>query len=184
MFWIDFCQIWLYNWCICQKGGLFLDYYGKYDSPLGPLLLISDGKKLTGLYMNREVPENTPELPVFRQTELWLESYFQGENPGVTVPVNLKGTAFQKQVWNRLLEIPYGKTVTYGDLAKEIALWSGKKKMSAQAIGQAVGKNPVSILIPCHRVIGAGGKLTGYGGGLEKKIWLLRHEGNLSKGEL
>lgn len=160
-----------------SKGGTILDYFGKYDSPLGPLLLISDGQALTGLYMNREIPLQIQPLPVFRQTELWLDAYFRGEKPEIRIPMNLRGTAFQKWVWARILDIPYGKTVTYGEIAREMAVLEGKEKMSAQAVGQAVGKNPVSILIPCHRVVGAGGKLTGYGGGMENKVWLLRHEG-------
>ena len=89
----------------------------------------------------------------------------------------MEGTEFQKQIWNLLLTIPYGQTRTYGDIAREMAALSGKEKMSAQAVGQAVGRNPISILIPCHRVVGTKGQLTGYAGGLENKIWLLRHEG-------
>ena len=167
-----------------SKGGIFLAFYGKYDSPLGPLLLISDGEKLTGLYMNRTIPENIQALPVFHQTALWLDAYFQGQTPTISVPLRLEGTAFQRQVWARLREIPYGKTVTYGSIAGEMATWLGKEKMSAQAVGQAVGRNPVSILVPCHRVIGSDGRLTGYSGGMENKIWLLHHEGYLKKGEL
>ena len=93
------------------------------------------------------------------------------------MPILPEGTAFQQQVWKLLLEIPYGKTRTYGDLSREIERLTGKEKMSAQAVGQAVGRNPISILIPCHRVVGAKGQLTGYAGGLERKIRLLRHEG-------
>ena len=152
--------------------------YGTYyDSPLGNLLLTCTEEGLTGLYMNRELPQKPEEHPILLQTAKWLDAYFRGENPSETVPLSLKGTEFQKQVWNILLTIPYGRTRTYGDIAREMAALSGKEKMSAQAVGQAVGKNPISILIPCHRVVGTKGQLTGYAGGLENKIWLLRHEG-------
>ena len=107
----------------------------------------------------------------------WLDSYFSGDPAEVTFPLNPHGTAFQKQVWEILLTIPYGKTTTYGAIAREMARRAGREKMSAQAVGQAVGKNPISILIPCHRVVGVNGKLTGYAGGLDRKEWLLRHEG-------
>ena len=127
--------------------------------------------------MNREVPVGPVDHPVLHQTVQWLDAYFRGEAPAVEVPLNLKGTDFQKQIWNILLTIPYGQLRSYGEIAEEMAVRSGKQKMSAQAVGQAVGKNPVSILIPCHRVVGSNGKLTGYAGGIDKKIWLLRHEG-------
>ena len=152
-------------------------YCTYYDSPLGNLLLTCTEEGTTGLYMNRELPQKPEEHPILLQTAKWLDAYFRGENPSVTVPFSLEGTEFQKQVWNLLLTIPYGQTRTYGDIAREMAALSGKEKMSAQAVGQAVGKNPISILIPCHRVVGTKGKLTGYAGGLENKIRLLRHEG-------
>lgn len=152
-----------------------------YASALGPLLLISDGEHLTGLYLNREVPNKITEIPVFLLTKRWLDAYFQGEEPQITVPMNLQGTEFQRRVWEILLTIPYGQTRTYGSIAKQLAAQMGMEKMSAQAVGQAVGRNPVSILVPCHRVVGEQGKLTGYAGGLEKKIWLLQHEGWLPK---
>ena len=152
-------------------------YCTYYDSPLGKLLLTCAEEGLTGLYMNRELPSKQEDHPILRQTKQWLDAYFLGENPSATVPLYLKGTDFQKQVWNILLTIPYGQTRTYGDIAREMAALSGKEKMSAQAVGQAVGKNPISILIPCHRVVGTKGHLTGYAGGLDNKIWLLRHEG-------
>ena len=152
-------------------------YCTYYDSPLGNLLVNCTEEGLTGLYMNRELPLKPEEHPILLQTAKWLDAYFRGENPSVAVTLHLEGTEFQKQVWNILLTIPYGRTRTYGDIAREMAALSGKEKMSAQAVGQAVGKNPISILIPCHRVVGTKGKLTGYAGGLENKIWLLRHEG-------
>lgn len=152
-------------------------YFAAYDSPVGLLLLQSDGEALTGLWMNREGPEQAESCPVLQQAALWLEDYFQGQSQPVVFPLKPEGTSFQKQVWQLLLDIPWGETRTYGDLAGEMARQMGKETMSAQAIGQAVGRNPISILIPCHRVVGAGGKLTGYAGGLERKQWLLRHEG-------
>ena len=160
-----------------SKGGIFLEFSARYDSPLGQLLLLSDGGNLTGLYMNREIPEKQADLPVFHQTAAWLDAYFQGQVPTQQVPIKLRGTAFQMQVWKILQTIPYGKVRTYGDIAKEVAANMGKQRMSAQAVGQAVGKNPVSILVPCHRVVGAEGRMTGYGGGMENKIWLLNREG-------
>ena len=147
---------------------------GCYESPLGPLLLSWEEEALTGLWMNREMPEQM--YPVPEAVKSWLDDYFLG-NPGeIPFPLKAKGTPFQQQVWQILLTIPYGQTRTYGEIAWEMAALTGKKKMSAQAIGQAVGKNPISILVPCHRCVGAGGKLTGYAGGLENKVWLLEHE--------
>jgi methylated-DNA-[protein]-cysteine S-methyltransferase len=150
-------------------------YVSRYDSPIGKLLLTCNDRGLTGLYMNREVTRQE-DHPVFQETVAWLDAYFRGECPPVTVPLALEGTPFQRIVWTILQTIPYGETRSYGSIAKEVAAVLGKDKMSAQAVGQAVGKNPISILIPCHRVVGAKGQLTGYAGGLDKKIWLLRHE--------
>ena len=160
-----------------SKGEIFLDYYRRYDSPMGPLLLISDGKNLTGLYMNRPIPEKMTQLPVFQKTEGWLDAYFQGQVRPLDFPIRADGTEFQMRVWDILLTIPFGQTRTYGHIAREMAQILGKEKMSAQAVGQAVGRNPISILIPCHRCLGAKGQLTGYAGGIENKLWLLRHEG-------
>ena len=153
--------------------------YTKYDSPVGCLLLASDEGCLTGLWMDeREATDWIfyPSDPVLVQTVSWLDAYFAGSQPEVQVPVSLPGTAFQRQVWEILMRIPYGEVRTYGDIARELERINGKR-MSAQAVGGAVGKNPVSILVPCHRVVGSGGKLTGYAWGIEKKAWLLRHEG-------
>ena len=153
-------------------------YAAQYDSPVGKLLLTCREDGLTGIWYDREMSERMQQNhPILQQARLWLDSYFCGENPGFDIPLSLEGTEFQKQVWNMLLDIPYGETKTYGDIAREIAAVQGRKKMSAQAVGQAVGRNPISILIPCHRVVGAKGRLTGYAGGMERKIWLLRHEG-------
>lgn len=154
-------------------------YYLEYPSPIGTLVLTSDGITLTGLYMDRQPKTGEypgREITVLAEAAAWLDRYFQGNADPISFPLAPKGTVFQQRVWKRLLEIPWGKTCTYGDIAREIALESGKR-MSAQAVGGAVGSNPISILIPCHRVVGAGGKLTGYEWGLERKQWLLRHEG-------
>lgn len=155
-------------------------YFAEYPSPVGPLLLTAGEAALTGLWMDREPPagaQKGKDHPVLLRTKQWLDAYFRGEETPLQIPLAPEGTAFQRQVWEILLTIPFGKTVTYGDIAREMAVKTGKTKMSAQAVGQAVGKNPISILIPCHRCVGAGGKLTGYAGGLDKKEWLLRHEG-------
>lgn len=152
-------------------------YCAQYDSPVGKLLLTCTDQGLTGIYFDREAPAQLCSHPVLQKTGLWLDAYFRGEDPPVEIPLALEGTAFQQLVWNLLRAIPRGRCRSYGEIAKEAAAAMGKKKMSAQAVGQAVGRNPVSILIPCHRVVGAGGKLTGYAGGLDRKIWLLRHEG-------
>lgn len=148
--------------------------YCEYPSPVGVLYLTAEKSGLTGIWMH---PEKTEDFPVLSQVKTWLDSYFSGYPSEITFPLNPQGTAFQRQVWKLLLTIPYGKTTTYGNLAREMAVRTGKQKMSAQAVGQAVGANPISILIPCHRVVGSNGKLTGYAGGLDKKEWLLRHEG-------
>ena len=159
-------------------------YSTKYPSPLGEILLASDGEALTGLWMDTQPFPQTEmaagdALPLFREVRDWLDAYFRGEAPDPNaLPLSPAGTAFQKQVWNILLTIPYGAARSYGDIAREMASLSGKEKMSAQAVGGAVGRNPISIIIPCHRVVGAQGQLTGYTGGLDKKIWLLRHEGH------
>lgn len=154
-----------------------MTYYTYYLSPIGRLFLISDGSALSGLYLDtqlclRDLGIRNDALPVFRQTAVWLDRYFAGEMPSPHgLLLALYGTAFQQKVWKILLDIPYGETRTYGDIAREIS-----PVMSPQAVGGAVGRNPVSIIIPCHRVVGTGGALTGYAGGLQNKKWLLRHE--------
>ena len=148
--------------------------YCEYPSPVGTLYLTADEGGLTGIWMH---PVKTEDCPILSQAKAWLDGYFSGDPAEVTFPLNPQGTPFQKQVWEILLAIPYGETTTYGAIAREIAQRTGKEKMSAQAVGQAVGANPIAIAIPCHRVVGAKGKLTGYAGGLDKKEWLLRHEG-------
>ena len=150
-----------------------------YDSPLGGMTMASDGQVLTALWFDgtRREPHfadgtsATIVLPVFDETRRWLDMYFAGKKPNFTPQLAPKGTPFQQRVWEILLTIPYGKTVSYGDVARRIS-----PTMSAQAIGGAVGRNPIGIIIPCHRVIGADGSLTGYGGGLERKRWMLELE--------
>ena len=157
-----------------------------YNSPLGDILLASKDNKLIGLWIEgqkyflssikEEIQEN-PNDGVLLATKSWLDRYFNGQKPNID-ELNLSpiGSDFRQAVWKILCKIPYGETITYNDIAKEIARQRKIKKMSAQAIGGAVGHNPISIIIPCHRVVGTNGNLTGYAGGIEKKIWLLRHE--------
>ena len=155
------------------------DYIAHYSSPLGGMTLASDGTALTGLWFNgqkyfadtlKEVQTLNPNLPVFDLTRQWLDIYFSGKEPTFTPPLQIRGSTFRKQVWNLLLEIPYGRTMTYGEIARKLQC------KSAQAVGGAVGHNPISIIIPCHRVIGADGSLTGYAGGVERKASLLKLE--------
>ena len=152
--------------------------FAEYESPVGKLMLRSNGEALTGLWIGVKTDEQLGEDPVLLRTKMWLDAYFRGERPPMEIPIALEGTAFQKAVWDQLLKIPYGKTCTYGELAAALTARLGKEKMSAQAVGQAVGRNPVSILVPCHRVVGTGGKLTGYAWGIDRKQWLLNHEKN------
>lgn len=160
-----------------------MTYVNHYASPLGELLLASDGEAITGLwflgakYFARGLDPAAQErdLPVFQSAKAWLDAYFAGRKPGTLPPLRPAGTAFQRQVWALLLQIPYGATTTYGALARQLG--EGRGRVSAQAVGGAVGHNPISLLIPCHRVVGAGGSLTGYAGGVDKKLALLRLEG-------
>ena len=154
-------------------------FYTTMDSPLGELLLTSDGTNLTGLYPGG-APETSwshrEELQVFTLTQRWLRDYFSGE--AGRLPLKPAGTPFQREVWQILAAIGWGQTRTYGEIAREMAIRTGKPTMSAQAVGQAVGSNPICIIVPCHRVVGAKGKLTGYAWGIDKKLWLLKHEGS------
>ena len=152
----------------------------RYASPLGGLLLAADEQGLIGLWFDgaRHFAANLPEAreekrtPILDETARWLDDYFSGGQPDFTPPLHLIGSAFRLRVWARLLEIPYGQTTTYGALAKRL----GGVRMSAQAVGGAVGHNPISIIVPCHRVVGTSGSLTGYAGGLDRKIKLLEIE--------
>ncbi|HIU10915.1 MAG TPA: methylated-DNA--[protein]-cysteine S-methyltransferase [Candidatus Avidehalobacter gallistercoris] len=162
-----------------------MQYTTTYQSPLGAITLAADGEALTGLwfegqkyyalYLDKEHEEK--DLPVFQQAKEWLNIYFSGKDPDFTPPLRFTGSAFQNEVWAILAAIPYGKTRTYGDIAQELAQKRGLPRMSAQAVGGAVGKNEISIIVPCHRVVGANGSLTGYAGGISKKIALLKLEG-------
>ena len=155
-----------------------------YTSPLGGITLASDGEALTGLWFDGQkyfphklVSESIEaELPIFTQTCKWLDIYFSEKEPGFTPPISLHTTTFRKAVYDILLTIPYGQTMTYGEIARILAEQQGAENMSAQAVGSAVGHNPISIIIPCHRVVGADGSLTGYAGGLDKKAALLKLE--------
>ena len=152
-------------------------FVGYYASPLGGILLAADEQGLTGLwfdgakYFAANLPEEYEEksTPILDEAARWLDLYFAGRQPAFTPPLHLVGSDFRRRVWKRLLDIPYGQTVTYGALLG--------KGMSAQAVGGAVGHNPISIIVPCHRVIGANGSLTGYAGGIDKKIHLWALEG-------
>ncbi len=161
-----------------------MTYIQHYNSPIGGLLLSADEIGLTGLWIDGEkyFADNLPseheerETPILAGTARWLDIYFSGKEPDFTPQLHYKGSAFRQSVWEILLDIPYGKTVTYGDIAKQLAAKSGLARMSAQAVGGAVGHNEISIIIPCHRVVGAKGNLTGYAGGIDKKYKLLELE--------
>ena len=164
-----------------------MKYRWKYKTPedLDDILLFSDGKYLTGLLFENgktaaEYEESYREelLPVFKETAKWLDIYFTGKDPGFTPPYRLGDLSpFRKRVLDILAGIPYGETLSYGKIASTIAEERGIGKMSSRAVGQAVARNPISLIIPCHRVIGSDGSLTGYGGGIRNKIALLKHEG-------
>lgn len=163
--------------------------YTVYDSPVGRLTLAcgEDGKSLMGLWMDGQKyhgAERYPDLelwedaPVFPQVRDWLDRYFAGKRPeSGELPLKPEGTPFRRAVWRLLCQIPYGTLTTYGELGRRLAEEMGRPSMSGQAIGGAVGHNPIGIIIPCHRVVGAGGSLTGYAGGIETKIRLLELEG-------
>ncbi|MEE1197068.1 MAG: methylated-DNA--[protein]-cysteine S-methyltransferase [Lachnospiraceae bacterium] len=159
-------------------------YINKYNSPLGGITMAADGTVLTGLWLDGQkyfgdtLPEAYEEkrLPVFDEAKRWLDLYFQGKVPDFTPPLSLQSTPFREAVWKILLTIPYGQTMTYGEIAGMIAKQKGISRMSAQAVGGAVGHNPISIIVPCHRVVGTNGSLTGYAGGIDKKVKLLTLE--------
>ena len=161
-----------------------MEYLHICSSPLGEITLSGDGEALTGLWFQGQKyfgstlsgEETGKSLPLFDRTEEWLDIYFSGREPGFLPPLRPRGTPFRQRVWQLLQEIPYGQTVTYGDLACRLAGETGKPA-SPRAVGGAVGRNPISLLIPCHRVLGAEGSLTGYAGGMERKLRLLELEG-------
>ena len=162
-----------------------MQYISHYQSPLGEILLAADELGLTGLWfagqkyfafcLDKEREEQ--EIPVFEQAKKWLAIYFSGKEPDFKIPLHFIGTDFQNEVWGILSAIPYGQTTTYGEIAKQLAQRREVPRMSAQAVGGAVGKNEISIIVPCHRVVGTNGSLTGYAGGIRRKIALLKLEG-------
>ena len=158
-----------------------MDYLRHYDSPLGRITLASDGEALTGLWFDgqKHAPgalaggSGEKALPVFADTVRWLDIYFSGKDPGFTPALSMRAAAFRKAVWEILLTIPYGKTLTYGEIADRAAKRLNLPRMSARAVGGAVGHNAIALIIPCHRVIGKDGGLTGYAGGIDRKKRLL-----------
>lgn len=162
-----------------------MHYIYEYKSPIGDITMASDGTSLIGLWFNGQkyFANNLSSkheykiLPVFKETILWLDTYFDGKVPDFIPQIKLEGTTFRTEIWQMLLEIPYGTTLTYGDIAKNMAAKKELVNMSAQAVGGAVGHNPISIIIPCHRLLGSNGSLTGYAGGIDKKMALLKLEG-------
>lgn len=165
-------------------------FVSRYASPLGEIVLAADETGLNGLwfegqkYFGRGLSEDASaeETEILRSAKRWLDIYFSGREPDFTPPLHLIGTKFRSDVWKKLLEIPYGETTTYGEIAKELSEERGTKQMAAQAVGGAVGHNPVSIIVPCHRVVGSRGQLTGYAGGLERKSRLLELEHRPAEG--
>ena len=161
-------------------------YITDYKSPVGDITLAAENNKLTGLWIEgqkyymqnlKKGFEKSDDIEILIKTKKWLDRYFNGEKPDIKeLDIAPVGSDFRKEVWKILCKIPYGKVITYNDIAKEIAKEKGLEKMSAQAVGGAVGHNPISIIIPCHRVVGTSGSLTGYAGGIDKKIFLLEHE--------
>ncbi len=162
-------------------------YKETYQSPVGIMTMASDGTNLIGLWNEGQKYHGDTlfknmvdgnDLPVFQIIREWLDSYFAGQNPSISkLPLSTIGSEFRKKVWAILCEIPYGKVITYGDIARKLATERNLKSMSAQAVGGAVGHNPISVIIPCHRVVGSNGSLTGYAAGIQTKIKLLELEG-------
>lgn len=161
-----------------------MTYIQHYSSPLGGILLAADEIGLTGSWFGGEkyFADNLPaehaerQTPILAEAARWLDIYFTGKEPGFTPPLHPIGSPFRQAVWEILLQIPYGQTTTYGEIARQLAEKQGLEKMSAQAVGGAVGHNKISVIIPCHRVVGTSGSLTGYAGGIDKKVKLLELE--------
>ena len=161
-----------------------MQYMDKYDSPLGEITLASDGEALIGLWFAKHryrekvlaADAVKQHLSVFDEAKRWLDIYFSGQEPDFIPSLHIIGSDFRVAVCKIMLGIPYGKVMTYGEIAQIIAKEQGKEKMSAQAVGGAVGHNPISLIIPCHRVVGTNGSLTGYGGGIDRKVKLLELE--------
>lgn len=162
-----------------------MHYTSMYQSPVGEILLAADKVGAVGIWFKDEKyyaycldKENEPkETPIIRELKRWLDIYFDGREPDFIPPLHMIGTPFQIEVWNILREIPYGKTTTYSEIAKKIARNRGIERMSAQAVGTAVGKNSINLIVPCHRVVGTSNSLAGYAGGIDKKIRFLKLEG-------
>jgi methylated-DNA-[protein]-cysteine S-methyltransferase len=162
-----------------------MEYIQMIKSPVGTLTVSSDGQNISGLwiegqkYFAKTLGQDVLEqnIPIFENVREWLDIYFSGRAPDFVPPLMPKGSPYQKAIWDNLCKIPYGQTTSYGELAKQFELENKGRRTSARAVGSAVGHNPVSILIPCHRVIGRNGNLTGYAGGIDKKIKLLKLEG-------
>ena len=163
-----------------------MHYLNHYESPLGAMTMASDGEHLTGLWFDGQKYDRStidgnaelkPHLPVFTQTAQWLDAYFEGTDPGFTPPISVKGSDFKKMVSSIMLSIPFGATSTYARIAAEVARRTGRTHMSAQAVGGAVGRNPIVLIVPCHRVLASNGSLRGYAGGVDRKERLLQMEG-------
>lgn len=162
-----------------------MEYYAQVSSPLGMLTLRSSGQAVTGLWIGEpgsDIPpssyqKGSGEIPVLQALTEWLRIYFRGENPSFSILCEPEGTDFQQRVWHQIQRVPYGQMMTYGEIARILNREKPEHPTSPRAVGQAVGRNPIPIVIPCHRIIGAGSRLTGYAGGLDKKIRLLRLEG-------
>ncbi len=167
-----------------KKESDSMQYTSKYNSPLGEILLSADEIGLTGLWFKNQkyyalyLDKNNEEkeTSIIRDAKKWLDIYFSGKEPNFKLPLHFIGTEFQKKVWEILLNIPYGTILTYGDIANILAKRECLKRMSAQAVGGAIGHNQISIIVPCHRVVGTNKSLTGYAGGIERKIKLLEIE--------
>ena len=162
-----------------------MDYRAHYKSPLGGMTLASDGTALVGLWFDgqkhfastlHEEHEECDSLPVFAAARQWLDMYFSGMEPGFTPPLFFRGSPYRQKVWEQLLHVGYGETISYGELGRMVAQSSGLTGVCARAVGGAVGHNPISLIVPCHRVVGVGGKITGYAGGVERKARLLELE--------
>lgn len=167
-----------------------MDYFSRYSSPLGDITMASDGTCLIGLWFDGQKyyadtldyeNEERDDLPIFEETRRWLDLYFAGKVPDFTPALLLRGNDFRRHTWEILMTIPYGHTMTYGEIARIIARERGLNNMSAQAVGGAVSHNPISLIIPCHRVVGANGSLTGNAGGIDRKKWLLEMEGKVNR---
>ena len=163
-----------------------MHYLSHYESPLGAMTMASDGDHLTGLWFDGQKYDRStisddaplqPHLPIFTQTAQWLDAYFEGTAPGFTPPIRVEGSDFKKMVTSIMLSIPFGATSTYAHIAAEVARRTGRKQMSAQAVGGAVGRNPIVLIVPCHRVVASDGSLRGYAGGVDRKERLLQMEG-------